>query len=456
MNEFKVGLLAVASLISIAYMSLKITSNQSGFGDYTKYRTIVKDATGIFPKTPIRVAGINAGRITDIELSGTSALIRFEILTRIQIPDDSVLRIKSMGFLGDKYLDIAIGKSQKRMPENSFLTSKEAASIERIVAEGTELVQEMKEIVQSVRESIEPDDGKNAVAEIIGEVKNILNNTKQVSESLKNTIAGNEDKINSIISSLDSMSAGLKEELDSSNSDSVRVKVKAILKNTDELSQNLLQISQNILQGRGTLGKFISEDKIADEVSQTLSGVNRIVNRLDLIRTEVSVFSGVNSEEGGDSRVRLRIYPSPERFYLFGASTTELGPLSETVTSSTTNGNTTETTESQRERNSFRFDAQFGRRVQDWTVRGGVIESSGGFGVDYNPSWSDSMFSLEGYDYRDNIGFNVRLSASTQVWNIVHARVMGEDLLNDDRSYSFLLGLRFNDEDLRGLFSLIL
>ena len=66
------------------------------------------------------------------------------------------------------------------------------------------------------------------------------------------------------------------------------------------------------------------------------------------------------------------------------------------------------------------------------------------------------MISLEAYDYRDDLGFNFRFSASTQVWNIVHARVMAEDFANDDRSYSFLMGLRFNDEDLRGLFSLIL
>ena len=109
MNEFKVGLLALASLISIAYMSLKITSNQSGFGNYNGYRTIVKDATGIFPKTPIKVAGINAGRIKGIELSGNSALITFEILTEVKITKDSKLRIKSMGFLGDKYIDIVIG-----------------------------------------------------------------------------------------------------------------------------------------------------------------------------------------------------------------------------------------------------------------------------------------------------------------------------------------------------------
>ena len=34
MSEFKVGLLALATIIVVAVMSLKITSNQSGFGEF--------------------------------------------------------------------------------------------------------------------------------------------------------------------------------------------------------------------------------------------------------------------------------------------------------------------------------------------------------------------------------------------------------------------------------------
>ena len=34
MNEFKVGLLAIATMVAVVVMSLKVTSNQSGFGQY--------------------------------------------------------------------------------------------------------------------------------------------------------------------------------------------------------------------------------------------------------------------------------------------------------------------------------------------------------------------------------------------------------------------------------------
>ena len=79
MNELKVGLLTLLTIASLTVVTLKITSNQSGFGEYIEYRTIVDDASGIFERSSIKVAGIPAGRIMKIDLAGTKALIRFEV-----------------------------------------------------------------------------------------------------------------------------------------------------------------------------------------------------------------------------------------------------------------------------------------------------------------------------------------------------------------------------------------
>jgi len=52
LNPLKVGLLTLAAMASVVVMSLKITQNQSGFGDHVQYKTILKDASGILEKTP--------------------------------------------------------------------------------------------------------------------------------------------------------------------------------------------------------------------------------------------------------------------------------------------------------------------------------------------------------------------------------------------------------------------
>ena len=195
MNEFKVGLLALATMVAVVVMSLKITSNQSGFGQYVTYRTIVKDASGIFPKTPIKVAGINAGRIESIELQGNTALITFEILKQIQVTKNSKLRIKSVGFLGDKYLEIYVGDSQEMLRKYDFIDSEEAAGIENLVKDSSEVLADVKKIVRSLKDSVAPEGEVSPIKKVLADVQELVANTRDVTATLKRVTNNNEEKI---------------------------------------------------------------------------------------------------------------------------------------------------------------------------------------------------------------------------------------------------------------------
>ncbi len=456
MSEFKVGLLALATIIVVVIMSLKITSNQSGFGEYKTFRTIVRDASGIFPKTPIKVAGINAGRIVDIQLEGNQAMIKFEILKKITVTKNSKLRIKTVGFLGDKYLEIYIGDSQDMLKEYDFIDSEEAAGIENLVKDTTEILGEVKTIVNSLKSSIAPEGQEPPVTAILNGVKEVVANTREVTATLRRTMTNNEERMNNIIANLESFSYEIAYQVDKANQDSAMSDVKQILANTQKLTSDLQAIVADVKRGKGTLGKLVAEDEIADQVKDTLSSVQKLVGRADAIRTELEVFTGANTENGADSEVGLRIYPSPERFYLLGLATSEFGPEKEKETTTVTNGTSSFETKREREKDTYRFNIQVGRKIHDFAIRGGLIESSGGVGIDYFIPTFGSKFSLEVFDYRKNIGPNVRLSAETQIWNVLYGRATMEDSVRKERSGTVSAGLRFNDEDLKGLLGFFL
>ena len=92
-----------------------------------------------------------------------------------------------------------------------------------------------------------------------------------------------------------------------------------------------------------------------------------------------------------------------------------------------------------------------GRKIQNWVFRGGVIESTGGVGVDYLRSDWGSKFSMEVFDYSESKGANLRLSSETQMWNVIYGKATFDDIFNDERSATVSAGLKFNDEDLKGL-----
>lgn len=447
MNELKVGILALVTMAVIVAMSFKITSNQSGFGEYVPYRTIVRDASGIFPKTPIKVAGINAGRIQNIELLGNQALITFEVLEKVVITEGSVLKIKSVGFLGDKYLEILVGESEKRLSANQLIAAEEGAGIEGLVKDASDVMKDVKVIVQSLKDSIAPADREPPI-------KQILTDVEEATESLKNIFSGNEESINTMIKNLEKFAKDLSYQMDSANKDSLindAKKLGEVLDNAKTLTKDLSDIVADIKKGKGTVGKLLVEEDIADEVRETLASVKRVVSRVDQIRTELAVFTGANSESGGTTEASLKIFPSPERFYLLGMTTSKIGPVKERETTTSVNGVETKETQRVVQKDTYRFNVQLGRKLHQWTFRGGLIESSGGLGLDYDIDRWGMKFSMEVFDYRKDVGVNFRLASELHLWNVFYGRVAAEDMIQTTRSYSLSAGLRFTDEDLKGL-----
>ena len=456
MNEFKVGLLAIVTIIAVVIMSLKVTSNQSGFGQYVTYRTIVKDASGIFPKTPIKVAGINAGRIASIELQGNTALITIEILKQIQVTKNSKLRIKSVGFLGDKYLEIYVGDSHEMLRKFDFIDSEEAAGLENLIKDSSEVLADVKLIVRSMKDSIAPEGEVSPLKKILADSAELVANTKAITATLKKVTDTNADKITALMDNLEAFSADLAYQSDKSNSDSAMSDIKVVLANTKKLTGDLESIVADLKKGKGTIGKMLVEDEIADQVKDTLSSVQKLVGKADALRTELSVFSGVNSVSGGSTEASLRIYPSPERFYHLGVSSAEIGPTTEKNIITTTNGVVTNENRQENDKNTLRFNAQIGRRINDFDLRGGLIESTGGLGVDYRMQTLNTKFSLDAYDYKKHEGANVRFGIESQIWNVFYGRATFNDAFRKTRSGTVAGGLRFNDEDLKGLIGFFL
>ena len=435
-------------------MSLKITSNKSGFGEYVTYKTILKDASGIFEKTSIKVAGINAGRIKSIELNGAEgALITFEMLEQVKLTNNSKLKIKSVGFLGDKYLDIVLGdQNAEKLKENSFIIAEGGGGFDELSKDASEVLKEVKEIAKSIKDSLRDEQGNNVLKQIIANVNDLTASIKRISTN-------NEQKISEIVDNVKALSEQLAFETDRYQKDSLMsdlAKIGPILDKADVAVGDLKIIIADLKDGKGTVGKLLRDDAVVDQVSQTLSSVNRLVNRINNIEADIGLSTGANTRTGTDTRFDLDIYPAPERFFRLGVVTNDFGPQTEQKSETYTtvnNGDETKTSFRKINKSSFKFNFQIGRRIQRFGLRAGLIESTGGVGIDYFlPDWGIRT-GMEVFDYQKDAGPNLRLITEAKIWNVLFARVAGEDLVSKDgkQSATFSLGLRFNDQDLAAI-----
>lgn len=457
LNELKVGLLTLLAIASLVIVSLKITSNQAGFGDYIEYKAILGDATGIYENATIRVAGIVAGRIKKVELSKnqTQAVMTFDVLTDIKMTKESVLRIKTVGFLGDKYIDINPGNTTlPRLPEGEYIPVTGGGGFEELGKDASDVLKEVKEIAKVIKESLYDDDRKNIV-------KGIMRDIKDISGSMKRIVGDNEGKLSETIKDLNKVASQLAYETDRYADGSLMNdmdSLKPILKNVEDATADLKAIMADVRQGKGTVGKLLRDEEVIDQVNETLAGVNRLVSRVNQFKTDLSLYSGVNSEYGARTDLNLDLVPTPERFFRFGLVLSDYGPVSETNTTTITDDGSTESTVNEREINedAMKFNLQIGRRLGDWGFRAGLIETTGGLGVDYYiPHWGANFFT-EVFDYQEDVGPNLRFGTELKLWNVFYTKLMAEDLLNEAEYQSYVVsaGLRFTDDDLAALIAI--
>lgn len=461
MNELKVGLLALASLAAVVFMSLKVTSNQSGFGDYVTYRTIVEDASGIFPKTPIKVAGIVAGRIKNIDLQGNKALITFEVLKDVKIMKGTILRIKAVGFLGDKYLDLLIATdSNEVLPDGTLLISDSADGMEGLVKNANEALRDVVDIVKSLKTSLVPVEGEPPVTILLNDAKTLLRNLNDVTGNLKKILDGNTEALNHIVENIEDFSTNLAYQFDDTQDRSLIrefKKVGPILDNANQITSDLKKIIEDLKDGKGSVGQLLRRDEVVDQVRETLASVQKVIGKVDSLRTEVSLFTGYDDQEGSLVDAALRIYPSPERFYHFGIVSSDIGAKKKETITRDINGVVTVENREEYDRDTYRFDMQLGRKFQDFSIRGGLIESSGGVGLDYLFQPLGTAFSMEAFDYSENNGMNFRIRSETQLWNVFFGRMSYENRFSSSyKNFTISAGLRFTDEDLKGLIGFLI
>lgn len=443
----------MAAMASVIVMSLKITQNQSGFGKHIQYQTILQDASGIFEKAPIKVAGINAGRIKKIELQGNKALLTFEILEQIKVSPSAKLKIKSVGLLGDKFIDMDLGDQQgDRLAENSMIITEGGEGLDNLAKDASAVLKDVKEITSNIKAALKDDEGRNMV-------KQIVENINEVTASLRRITDSNEGKVNKIIDDIEAISSQLAHETDRYQKGSMMAdlsKIGPILDKVDATVSDLKVIVADVKDGKGTVGKLLRDDAVVDQVSQTLSSVNRLVNRINNIEADIGLSTGANTRTGSDTRFDLDIYPAPERFFRLGIVTNEFGPQTETETdtyTSTNDGAETKTSVRKVNKSDFKFNFQIGRRIQRWGIRAGLIESTGGVGIDYFVPDYGFRTGVELFDYQKDAGPNLRLYSEVKIWNVLFTRVAGEDLISKDKKQSatISLGLRFTDQDLAAL-----
>ena len=105
-----VKLVAFIVVTSFLTLILASTIGNFSFGDKTEYKAVFGDVTGLLPGNDIRIAGVNVGKVSSVELSDDNlGLVAFTLLDGREIPKSTVARMRYRNINGERYIALTEG-----------------------------------------------------------------------------------------------------------------------------------------------------------------------------------------------------------------------------------------------------------------------------------------------------------------------------------------------------------
>jgi phospholipid/cholesterol/gamma-HCH transport system substrate-binding protein len=121
-----VGLFLVLGILALGYLSIKL--GRVTFLGGGGYPVIVEfpSVGGLKAGSSVEIAGVEIGRVESIGLADYQARVVLRLNRDVQLQEDSIASIKTKGLIGEKYVRISPGGSDKVIPPNGRIREVEA------------------------------------------------------------------------------------------------------------------------------------------------------------------------------------------------------------------------------------------------------------------------------------------------------------------------------------------
>jgi len=405
-QETKVGFFVLAGLAALAVVTVLL-------GDIhleRRYRIkiIFTDISGLPEKAQVRRAGVVVGKVIDIRLVDDKAQVTASLRKDAKIHKDARARIVSFGIVGTKYLEITSGSEKEPLiQDGDTIMGVEPVSIdlavEKVLAGVAEITDKLKEMGK------EEELGKS--------LKRILDNIGDVARKLNRALGTEGEELKGTIENLHQLSANVRELTDGLDKESVTNSLEKLDKTLDGIAQ----VMENLNRGQGVMGRLLTDEKMAKQVEQVVESLEESSEKAKKILQTTSGLGAAweyrlnynLNEEKVRSDFGLHLLPSNKGFYYF--SINNIGEDSNGADSGDQKVNS--------------ISVKVGKNFGPFSLYGGIIRSTGGFGGVFWPIKERIEIGAEVFRLSRKRAW-LNTGAKLRINNWCYLGINGEDILN--------------------------
>jgi len=251
--ELKVGILIIVAAALLAVMvffvgKFKLEPEDTYLIYFRFTRGLVKDA-------PVRLAGVEAGRvkalklIEDVEKGYTKVKVKISIEKDIRLREGTIASISSLGLMGEKYVEIHPGP-----PEGGYIPSDgtgiidsvDPVQMQSLLRVGEDIVKKLQQIITVANEVIATDEMKKRIKNSFLNIEKATEDIASIASDVRYGI--DREKFKETVENFHNVSTALNQGIKGDN-------IETVARNLEVISQNLKEFSEDIKENPWKLFK---------------------------------------------------------------------------------------------------------------------------------------------------------------------------------------------------------
>lgn len=440
-TELKVGVFAALILVLLVWATIRVGDKTSVHGGGYNLKISFDNATGLKVKAPVELAGVQVGVIKEINLlESRKAVVTISLSKHVTLPSDSTAVLRTRGFLGETYIELLPGSTDSSVlsAEGEIQNSLRTGDINSLVGQFNQIAEDVKHVTSSLRTMVGDDER--------APINRIVANLEDFTKAIKDVTIRNTDNVDRIAANMSEMTEQLKQIIANGRA------------NVEESMDHIASISRKIDEGKGTVGKLVNDEETVDKLNEAVDNLNQTLGGFRRLEAEVGYHAEfLTKTHDFKNYVSLALRPTPDKAFLVDlVSDPNPNPTHAVRTTDVTVGtNTTRvlTDTATINRNRLLFSAQLAKKFFDFTIRGGIIESTGGAGLDYKKGPFGLYFSA--FDFQSRYGERPHLKLMGDLAITKNFYILGgiDDIISTPNPNDFFFGAGFRliDEDIKTL-----
>jgi len=316
LREFRVGLLIFVALVALAAGIFLVGESNNMFARKSSYFVRFESVAGLAEGNPVQLNGVTVGRVTSIDLPQEvdERLLTVSIAIDRRYSDrvrtDSEARIKTLGLLGDKYIQVSSGSADAPMiASGGEIPAAEPTDVDELITSGENAVDNFVAMSVSLRNILTRiDSGEGVLGQITSESETgsiarekFLNILASV-ETLTARAERGEGSLGRLLND-DTLAIRLEEALDKLeanlalfetgegilpallNDAETADRLNGAVDNLSVASTELASLTRDLREGDGLLPRLLHDEELGDQVTsdlqQLLDNLNTISGRLE-------------------------------------------------------------------------------------------------------------------------------------------------------------------------------